>query len=80
MVEEIKTMEQRKDKLIKLGKNQGYITYEQLASELKGLEIDSDSLDDLYNSLVSLGIDIVSEDVVMMQVVMRLLNILRLKI
>ena len=62
MVEEIKTMEQRKEKLIKLGKKQGYITYEQLAEELKGLEIDSDTLDDLYNSLVELGIDVVSDD------------------
>ena len=62
MVEEIKTMEQRKERLIKLGKKQGYITYEQLASELKGLEVDSDSLDDLYNSLIAEGIDIVSED------------------
>ena len=55
-------MEQRKERLIKLGKKQGYITYEQLASELKGLEVDSDSLDDLYNSLIAEGIDIVSED------------------
>ena len=62
MVEEIKTMEQRKERLIKLGKEQGYVTYEQLANELKGLEVDSDSLDDLYNSLVAEGIDIVSED------------------
>ena len=62
MVEEIKTMTERKEKLIKLGKNQGFITYEQLANELKGLEVDSDSLDDLYNSLVSYGIEIVSED------------------
>lgn len=62
MVEEIKTMEERKSKLIKLGKSQGFITYEQLADELKGLEIDSDSLDDLYNSLVKEGIEIVSDD------------------
>ena len=51
MIGEIKTLDERKDKLIKLGKQQGYITYEQLASELKGLEIDSDSLDNLYNAL-----------------------------
>ena len=62
MVEEIKTMAQRKEKLIKLGQKQGFITYEQLADELKGLEVDSDSLDDLYNCLVSLGIEIVSDD------------------
>ena len=62
MVGEIKTLEERKNKLIKLGKSQGYVTYEQLANELKGLEIDSDSLDDLYNALTEADIDIVSED------------------
>ena len=62
MVGEIKTLEERKNKLIKLGKSQGYVTYEQLANELKGLEIDSDSLDDLYNTLTEEDIDIVSED------------------
>ena len=40
MVEEIKTMDERKNKLINLGKKQGYITYEQLADELKGLDIE----------------------------------------
>ena len=62
MVGEIKTLEERKEVLLKLGASQGYITYEQLASELKGLDIDSDSLDDLYNALVDAGIDIVSEE------------------
>ena len=62
MVGEIKTLEQRKDKLIKLGKKNGFITYEQLADELKGLDIDSDSLDELYNALTEAEIDIVAED------------------
>ena len=31
MVGEIKTLEERKEKLIALGKKQGYVTYEQLA-------------------------------------------------
>ena len=62
MVEEIKTMDERKEKLIALGKKQGYITYEQLADELKGLDLDSDALDDLYNSLVEVGIEVVAED------------------
>ena len=62
MVEEIKTMEQRKERLIALGKKQGFVTYEQLAEELKGLEVDSDSLDDLYNSLVNAGIEITTDD------------------
>ena len=62
MVGEIKTLEERKEKLLALGKKQGFITYEQLAEELKGLEIDSDSLDELYNALVEADIDIVTED------------------
>ena len=62
MVGEIKTIDERKAKLIELGKEQGYITYEQLADELKGLDMDTDTLDDLYNSLVEAGIDIVSRE------------------
>ena len=62
MVEEIKTLDERKEKLLKLGGTQGYVTYEQLANELKGLEVDSDSLDELYNFLVENNVDIVSED------------------
>ena len=62
MVEEIKTLDERKDKLLKIGQKQGYVTYEQLAEQLKGLEVDSDSLDELYNFLVESNIDIVSED------------------
>ncbi len=62
MVGEIKTIEERKEKLLALGKKQGYITYEQLADELKGLDVDSDTLDDLYNTLMEAEIDIVSED------------------
>lgn len=62
MVGEIKTIEERKNKLLALGKKQGFITYEQLADELKGLEVDSDTLDDLYNALMEADIEIVSED------------------
>ena len=49
MVGEIKTLEERKNKLLALGRKQGFVTYEQLADELKGLDVDSDTLDDLYN-------------------------------
>ena len=62
MIEEIVTFDERKKRLLELGKKQGFVTYEQLAEQLKGLEIDSDSLDDLYNTLIEAGIDIVSED------------------
>lgn len=62
MVGEIKTLEERKEKLLALGKKQGFITYEQLADELKGLDIDSDALDELYNSIIDANIEIVAED------------------
>ena len=61
MVNEIKTIEDRKKALIKKGKENGYVTYEQLAEELKGLEVDSDTLDDLYNTFVSNDIKVISE-------------------
>jgi len=62
MIGEIKTLEERKEKLLSLGKKQGYITYEQLADELKGLDIDSDALDELYNAIIDANIEIVAED------------------
>ena len=62
MVNEVKTIEDRKESLIKLGKEKGYITYEQIADELKGLDLDSDTLDDLYNSFIENNIEIVSEE------------------
>ena len=57
---EIKTMEERKNELLVKGKEQGYITFEQLADALKGLEIDNDSLDEVYNAL--LGTSFLTED------------------
>ena len=62
MVEEIKTIDERKNKLLTIGKQQGYVTYEQLADQLKGLDVDSDTLDELYNFLVENNIEIVAED------------------
>ena len=58
---EIKTFDERKDELVRLGKDTGYVTYEMLAESLKGLELDADSLDDLYNTLTDNGIEIVSD-------------------
>ena len=55
------TIEEKKKKLVDAGKKEGYITYEMLANELKGLDVDSDSLDDLYNTLVENNIEVISE-------------------
>ncbi len=61
MLNEVKTLEERKESLVLLGKQKGYITYEQLAEELKGLDVDADTLDDLYNTFLENKIEIVSE-------------------
>lgn len=58
----IKTFEERKEELLKLGKEKGVITFEQLAEALKGLEVDNDSLDELYNLFVENNIEIVSDE------------------
>ena len=62
MVNEIKTFEERKEEILKQGKQKGFITYEELANALKGLELDADSLDDLYNAFNEHSIAVVSED------------------
>ncbi len=62
MLNEIKTLEERKQKLYKLGKSKGFITYEQLADELRGLDLDNESLDNLYNFFNGEGIEIVYDD------------------
>ena len=62
MINEIKTFEERKEELVKIGKEKGFITYEELANALKGLDLDSDALDDLYNVFNENSIAVVSED------------------
>ena len=61
MAQEIKTFDERKEALLVKGKERGFITYEELANELKGLDVDSDSLDDLYNLLVDNDIEVRTE-------------------
>jgi RNA polymerase primary sigma factor len=62
MINEIKTFEERKLELVKSGKEKGFITYEELAGALKGLDLDADALDELYNLFNENNIAIVSED------------------
>ena len=61
-MKEIKTFEERKNELLKKGKEKGVLTYEELAESLKGLELDADSLDDLYNIFNENNIPVVSEE------------------
>jgi len=59
---EIKSLEERISDLITLGKERKYITFEQLADALKGLEIDNDSLDEIYNTLMEQEIQVVASE------------------
>ena len=61
MIDEIKTFEERKKELVNKGIEKGFITYEELASSLKGLDLDADSLDELYNAFNENNIAVVSE-------------------
>ncbi len=48
--------------LIKKGQKKGSLTYSEIATVLEEVDIDKDQLDDIYDSLTSLGIEIISED------------------
>jgi RNA polymerase primary sigma factor len=61
MNNEIKTFEERKAELLETGKEKGVLTFEELAKALKGLDLDSDSLDELYNLFHQNNIVIISE-------------------
>ena len=58
---EIKSLEDRIKDLIEIGKKQKYITFEQLVKSLKGLDMDNDSLDEIYNTLMENDIQIIAE-------------------
>ena len=62
MVNNIKTFDERIDELVKLGKEQGYLTYEQIAKKTIDLDLDSEALDKLYNILTENKIEVRAED------------------
>ena len=61
-VAEVKTLDERKNELLEKGKKNGYITFEELAQALKGLEVDADTIDGLYNFFMENGISVITED------------------
>ena len=62
MVNNIKTFDERIDELVAQGKEQGYLTYEQIAKKTIDLDLDSEALDKLYNTLTENKIDVRAED------------------
>ena len=58
---EIKSLEDRIKELVDMGKTNGFITFEQIVESLKGLEMDNDSLDEVYNTLIENDIQVIAE-------------------
>ncbi|HWQ40867.1 MAG TPA: RNA polymerase sigma factor RpoD [Desulfosporosinus sp.] len=58
------TEEQKMEKvqaLIQKGKNKGSITYREIMDALQGIELSADQIDDIYQQLGRMGIDVVPE-------------------
>ncbi len=62
MVNNIKSFDERIEELVKTGKEQGYLTYEQIAKKTLDLDLDSNALDELYNVLTENKIEVRAED------------------
>ena len=50
------------NELVEIGKKQGFLTYEVIAKKTSNLDLDGNSLDELYNALNENNIEIRSED------------------
>ena len=61
-IKTIKGLQEREQELVKLGKEKGHLTFEDLAAALKGLDIDADNLDEIYNVLVENNIEVISDE------------------
>lgn len=61
MQEEPKDKKQILDELTEKGKGKGSITYTEISDHLGNIELDKDEMDDIYEQLISKGIEIVSE-------------------
>lgn len=62
MVNDIRSFEERVEELVKIGLEQGYLTYEQIAKKTLDLDLDSESLDKLYNTFTENNIEVRPEE------------------
>lgn len=58
---EIKSLDDRINDLTEMGKEKKYVTFEQIVESLKGLDVDNDSLDKIYNELMENDIQVIAE-------------------
>lgn len=55
------TVEQSKDQLLEIGKKRGVLVYEEIADKLGHFELDSEQMDEFYETLAEQGIDLIGE-------------------
>ncbi len=57
--------EKRKDikKLIDTGKKDGFLTYDEIMNCFEDIEVDAEQIDELYQTLEEIGIDIIDEEI-----------------
>lgn len=48
--------------LLEKGKKQGVITYKEIMDALQEIELNPDQIDDIYESLAALGVDVIGDD------------------
>ncbi|NIK13362.1 RNA polymerase sigma factor RpoD [Alkalibacillus almallahensis] len=56
------TLDQTKEQLLETGKKRGVLVYEEIADKLGHFDLDSEQMDDFYETLADQGIDIVGEN------------------
>ncbi|GMA52167.1 RNA polymerase sigma factor SigA [Alicyclobacillus contaminans] len=54
------TLQQTKDALVALGKKRGTLTYHEIANRLAPFDVDPDAMDEFFEHLSELGIDVVN--------------------
>jgi len=48
--------------LISLGRDQGYLTFEQIASTLEEVDVSKEQVSQLHSHLIEHGVDVIAED------------------
>ncbi|MDQ0158652.1 RNA polymerase sigma factor RpoD [Alkalibacillus salilacus] len=56
------TLDQTKEQLLETGKKRGVLVYEEIADKLGHFDLDSEQMDDFYETLADQGIDIIGEN------------------
>ncbi|RLQ98193.1 RNA polymerase sigma factor RpoD [Falsibacillus albus] len=56
------TLDQVKEKLMELGKKRGFLTYDEIAEKMANFELESDQMDEFYETLSDQGVELHGEN------------------